>query len=104
MENKQLAIFDDGILKPHNQAVYLKMLDGLLYGNKILVEQATGTGKSFLAMKYIHDYALNNGKKVLFVAPTKVIEDAFLDNCATILDYGKNNNYNIDLTTSLYAG
>ena len=104
MENKQLAIFDDGILKPHNQAVYLKMLDGLLYGNKILVEQATGTGKSFLAMKYIHDYALNNGKKVLFVAPTKVIEDAFLDNCATILDYVKNNNYNIDLTTSLYAG
>ena len=104
MEKHKLAMFDDGILKPHNQQVYLKILDGLLDSNKVLVEQATGTGKSFLAMKYIHDFALNNGKKVLFVAPTKVIEDAFLDNCESVLGYGKNGNFNVDLTTSLYAG
>ena len=104
MEKHKLAMFDDGILKPHNQQVYQKILDGLLDSNKVLVEQATGTGKSFLAMKYIHDFALNNGKKVLFVAPTKVIEDAFLDNCEGVLGYGKNGNFNVDLTTSLYAG
>ena len=104
MKNQALSMFDDGILKPHNQVVYLKILDGLLTSNKVLVEQATGTGKSYLAMKYVHDFALNNGKKVLFVSPTNIIQDAFIDNCANVLGYGKNGNYNIDLTTSLYAG
>ncbi len=83
--------FSDGILKEHNEPVYSKIIQGFDKSNKVLVEQATGTGKTFLAMKYIKDFA-SNGERILFVAPTHVVERAFLDNCAEYLGYNSNNN------------
>ena len=95
--------FSDGILKEHNKDTYAKILQGFAKGNKVLVEQATGTGKTFLAMKYIHDYA-SNGQRILFVSPTHVIENAFLDNCKECLSKATSGQAQFNISTALYAG
>lgn len=66
---------EDGILRKHNQPTYEKILKGLSKGNKVLFEQATGTGKSYLALKFLHDHA--KGKRVLFVSPANAIQQSF---------------------------
>jgi len=67
--------FEDGILRKHNQPTYEKIIKGLSVGNKVLFEQATGTGKSYLALKFLHDHA--KGKRVLFVSPANAIQQSF---------------------------
>lgn len=77
--------FLDGILREHNIPVYEKIIKGLSKGNKVLFEQATGTGKSYLALKFLHDHA--EGKKVLFVSPSDSIDFYFIDTLiCTLLD------------------
>ena len=39
---------EDGLLLPHNQKVYNKIVKSFSESNKVLVVQATGTGKSYL--------------------------------------------------------
>ena len=73
----------DEILEPHNQAIYEKIINGLTRGNKVLFTQATGTGKSYLSIKFLHDNA--KGKRVLFVAPSNAIESAFREKYQEIL-------------------
>ena len=78
-------IFSDGILKKHNIPVYEKIIKGLSKRNKVLFEQATGTGKTYLALKFLHDHA--KGKKVLFVSPSDSIDMYFIDTLlSTLLD------------------
>ena len=89
--------YSDRILKEHNQETYEKIVKGLVTGNKVLFEQATGTGKSYLALKFLHDHA--QGKRVLFVSPANAIKDSFTDLCNKWLgeDYCK-------FDTCLYQG
>ena len=78
--------FRDGILRGHNKAIYAKIIQAFVQNDRILIEQATGTGKSFLAMKLILDTILQEkDTKVLFVSPTNIIDDAFVANCAEYL-------------------
>lgn len=77
--------FSDGILREHNIPVYEKIIKGLSKRNKVLFEQATGTGKTYLALKFLHDHA--KGKKVLFVSPSDSIDMYFIDALVcTLLD------------------
>lgn len=93
--------FSDGILKPHNQVVYTKMINEFKKNNRVLIEQATGTGKSYLAMKLIKDTVLAQNKRVLFVSPTKAIDSSFKKNCKKVLGIdGKDER----ISTCLYAG
>ena len=69
--------YSDGILEDHNKEPYEKIVKGLVTGNKVLFEQATGTGKSYLALKFLHDHA--KGKRVLFVSPSNTVKDLFTD-------------------------
>jgi len=78
-----VADFGDDILKKHNQTVYKKIIKALSKGNKVLFEQATGTGKSYLAIKFLHDHA--KGKRVLFTSPTNAIKDSFTDTFKAIM-------------------
>ncbi len=110
--------FDDGILKQHNQGVYKKIIKGFSQGKKVLFEQATGTGKSYLAIKFLIDHA--QGKRVLFVSPANVIDGYFIDTLLkTLLNYTDEKldsltkqrklkiikqELNIDFETSLYQG
>ena len=99
-EEKGLNIeidYSDNLLREHNQEVYEKIVEEYNKTNRVLIEQATGTGKSFLAMKLIKDYALKQKKKVLFICPTLIIEDAFKEHCE---EYIKAKHIN----TCLYAG
>jgi len=76
--------YSDKILRSHNQETYEKIIKGFALGNKVLFEQATGTGKSYLALKFLHDHA--QGKNVLFVAPANAIKDSFIGLCNKLLD------------------
>ena len=112
------ANFDDEILFPHNQNVYKKIVKGFSQGKKALFEQATGTGKSYLAIKFLKDHA--QGKKVLFVSPSNVIDEYFLDTLLktllnlddeSIYSYSKQHKLNlikqklnIDFDSCLYQG
>ncbi len=96
--NKFVLNFDDGILLPHNQMVYKKIVNALEKNNKVLFEQATGTGKSYLATKYIRDFG--KGKRVLFVSPADVIKNYFIDTYNDVLG----ENFDCELDTCLYQG
>ena len=89
--------YGDRILREHNQETYEKIVKGLVTSNKVLFEQATGTGKSYLALKFLHDHA--QGKRVLFVSPSNAIKDSFTDLCNKWLgeDY-------CEFDTCLYQG
>ena len=90
--------FDDGILKKHNIEVYKKIIKGFTKGNKVLFEQATGTGKTYVTLKFLHDHAV--GKRVLVVTPSHAIKDSFIDTYRSTL--GKD--FDCDLHMSLYQG
>lgn len=78
------------ILKEHNIATYHKLEEMIMYNQKVALVQATGTGKSFIAMQLMHDYFEHKSKLVL--AP----QSAILDNFAA---YKENNFSNIDYLT-----
>ncbi len=110
--------FDDGILLPHNQGVYGKIIKGFSRSKRVLFEQATGTGKSYLAAKFLSDHA--RGKRVLFVSPANIIDGYFVDTLLkTLLNFDDErlaglskphklhmikNELNIDFNTCLYQG
>ena len=90
--------YEDGLLLPHNQKVYNKIVKGFSESNKVLVVQATGTGKSYLILKLLKDHAI--GKKVLYITPTSAIESYFVDDVLKkyMPDYKKQ----INFTSCLY--
>ena len=90
--------FDDGILKKHNIEVYKKIMKGLTRGNKVVFEQATGTGKTYVSLKFLHDHA--RGKRVLVVSPSNAIRDSFLETYQNVLGA----DFDCSLELSLYQG
>ena len=104
-KSKIRAINDnDGLLMPHNQVVYKKIINAYKTRNKVLIQQATGTGKSFVAMKLIKDFAYRNGKKVLFVTCANPTKDDFTESSRVHIGYNPADKSKIDLTISTYAG
>lgn len=62
-------------LLEHNKETYKRLCDVLEDNNKCALVQATGTGKSYIAGKYIEEHA----NKALILAPTNAIADAWGD-------------------------
>ena len=57
-------------LYEHNKEAYDKVLEHFKTSNKTCVIHPTGTGKSFISLKFLYD---NRDKKCLFMAPTDAI-------------------------------
>lgn len=65
-----MVVSMEKILKEHNVIPYGRVQEAFLAANRTCVIQPTGTGKSFLAIKWLYD---NRDKKGLFLAPSYVI-------------------------------
>lgn len=52
-------------LFPHNEEGYQALVKSLEFNNFSFLERATGTGKSYIILKYLYNYLV--GKRVLFV-------------------------------------
>ena len=61
-------------LKPHNQETYDNLLNMLKTENRVACVQPTGTGKSYIALKYIEEHP---DQKILLLAPTDIILNQF---------------------------
>lgn len=59
-------------LKPHNKETYAKMKNTLQSNNKTCIIQPTGSGKSYLILKLIEDYA-EQGRDIIIIEPQKYI-------------------------------
>ena len=94
--------FKDGILHGHNQDAYQKMRDALKYGNRAFIEHATGTGKSYLAIKLLKDVASRSDKKVLYVTSQKHLIHDFELMCKNVKKFSKVER-DIDLEATTYA-
>ena len=57
-------------LYPHNEESYQKISDGFLEDDIVAIVHATGTGKSYNALKLAYD---NKDKKILYIAPSNGI-------------------------------
>lgn len=64
-------------LYEHNEEAYNKLIECLKNNNYVSVNHATGTGKSFIILKYLYN---NKDKKILYLAPTYPIIDQLLNN------------------------
>lgn len=59
-------------LKPHNKDTYKKMQEILKTNNKTCIIQPTGSGKSYLILRLIEDYAMHN-RDIIVIEPQKYI-------------------------------
>ena len=66
-------------LYKHNKEAYEQVEEHFKTSNKTCVIHPTGTGKSFISLKFIDD---NINKNILLLAPTNVILDQFCTNIA----------------------
>lgn len=57
-------------LKPHNIETYKKVIDKMKESNRVAVIHPTGTGKMFIALKYLEE---NKNKKAIYLAPSNAI-------------------------------
>ena len=69
--------FNDDILYEHNQQPYIKLVDAIEKNGKGCAVHATGTGKMYLAIKWLND---NPDEPFVYIAPTNVILNKFVDN------------------------
>lgn len=69
------------ILFEHNEIAYRKLCDMLEHSKYATINHATGTGKSFIALKYLYEH---RDKKFLYVAPTHPILNQLLNDCEKI--------------------
>ena len=95
--------FSDGLLQPHNQQAYQKIKDAFLDKNRVLIHHATGTGKSFIALKFLKDFASRNNKQILFVTPRNILQQDFLNLCKSVQTQSDVERH-INITTSTYQG
>lgn len=65
----------------HNEKAYKKLIEDLKEHKCTTINHATGTGKSFIALKYLYE---NRDKKYLYLAPTYPIIDQLLESCYKI--------------------
>lgn len=59
-------------LLPHNEVAYKKLIKSLETNQLVSINHATGTGKSFIILKYLYE---NKYKRILYLAPTYQIID-----------------------------
>lgn len=65
----------------HNEKAYKKLNKTLENKKCATINHATGTGKSFIALKYLYE---NRNKKFLYLAPTYEILDQLMNDCNKI--------------------
>ncbi len=65
----------------HNEKAYKKLNKTLANKKCATINHATGTGKSFIALKYLYE---NRNKKYLYLAPTYEILDQLMNDCHKI--------------------
>ena len=63
-------------LFPHNEEAYKKLIECLKTNKMVAINHATGTGKSFIILKYLNE---NKDKRILYFAPTYPIINQFLE-------------------------
>jgi len=73
--------FSDGILYSHNQQPYVQLVDAIEKDGKGCAIHATGTGKRYLAAKWLND---NPHESFVYIAPTNVILNQFVDTLVDI--------------------
>ena len=72
-------------LYKHNKVAYEKVEEMLKTEDKACVVHATGTGKSFIALKLIYDFIIENpDSKVMFLAPLSGIGDQIREHISTM--------------------
>ena len=65
---------NDVSLLPHNEKAYEKLIESLKDNQMVSIDHATGTGKSFIMLKYLFN---NRNKRILYMAPTYAILEQF---------------------------
>ena len=73
--------FNDGILYEHNHQPYIKLVDAIERDGKGCAIHATGSGKRYLAAKWLND---NPHEPFVYIAPTNVILNQFVDTLVDI--------------------
>lgn len=66
----------DIILYPHNERAYVKLSEMLKITNYCTINHATGTGKSFIVLKYLYS---NRNKRILYLSPSYAINDQLVN-------------------------
>lgn len=64
------------LLYPHNELAYQKLNESLKHHQLVSIDHATGTGKSFIILKYLYE---NRHKKILYLSPTYPIIDQLIN-------------------------
>lgn len=62
-------------LLPHNEEAFIKLKKCLEDNQLVAINHATGTGKSFIILKYLYE---NKDKRILFLSPSYPINDQLL--------------------------
>ena len=63
------------ILLPHNEEAFIKLKKCLEDNQLVAINHATGTGKSFIILKYLYE---NRDKRILFLSPSYPINDQLI--------------------------
>jgi len=85
------------VLYPHNEKGYNELIEGLEKYQIVGMDRATGTGKSFIMLKYLYE---NRHKRILYLAPTYAIIDQLIN--AHMADIGINKKEFPCLDTNIY--
>ena len=72
---KEVELFE------HNEIAYKKLCDLLESSRYATINHATGTGKSFISLKYLYEH---RDKKFLYITPTYPIINQLLNDCSKI--------------------
>lgn len=62
-------------LLPHNEEAFIKLKKCLVDNQLVAINHATGTGKSFIILKYLYE---NKDKRILFLSPSYPINDQLM--------------------------
>lgn len=62
-------------LLPHNEEAFIKLKKCLEDNQLVAINHATGTGKSFIILKYLYE---NRDKRILFLSPSYPINDQLM--------------------------
>lgn len=68
-------MFNKVDLLPHNEEAFIKLKKCLEDNQLVAINHATGTGKSFIILKYLYE---NKNKRILFLSPSYPINDQLM--------------------------
>ncbi len=86
-------------LLPHNEKTYVALNNTLMNNQMASINHATGTGKSFILLKYMYE---RKEKRILYIAPTYPIIDQLINDHMNELGIDKSEFTKLDTMT--YAG